>query len=198
MPHNSRRFPPNPRPRRPRRVRPDPRVPKTTEFTLGAEERFLFDLWAQEHTHILGTKIDVWSLDVEKSKRVAIYDEPSCRTWKGPFTMKGFFQWADSTPEAREDGIRTTWTTEGWISRKDFEDVGAPSLSEGDVIKVWDSAFFKKFSVDDQDIPVSGYFFDVINVNDDGHLWDQFNFVGYSFTISRRTDFTPERRLENK
>lgn len=194
-----RKFPRNPMPVRPiRGVRPEPMAPRVTEFTLGAEERFLFDLWAQEHTHILGTKIEVWSLDVESSKRDALYDEPIVRAWKGPFAMKGFFEWADSTPEVRDEGIRTSWSTTGWISRKDFEDHGAPPLSEGDVIRVWDAPFFKKFSVDDEPIPTSGYFFDVINVNDDGHLWDQYNFVGYSFTISRRTESTPERRLENK
>jgi hypothetical protein len=177
---------------------PEPMAPLVNTFTLGAEESFLFDLWAQEHSHILGVEIEFWSLDVESSKRDPLYDEPIERVWEGPFKLKGYIEWPDSTPEAREEGMRTTWSASAWISRKDFEDAKAPPPSEGDVFRVWNIPFFQGFGVDDEKVPGRGYFFDILNVNDDGHLWDQANFVGYSFTFTRRTEYTPERRLENK
>ena len=179
-------------------VEPLPAAPLINEFTLGDEERFLFDLWAQEHTHILGTTIEYWSLDVAGSKRDALYDEPVERKWLGPFKMKGYLGYAPSGPEAREEGFRTTFTTEIWISRKDFEDANCPSPNEGDAIRVWKTPFFDQWAVDGEDVPGRGYFFDVINVDEDGHLWDQSTFVGFRCDIKRRTEFTPERRIDNK
>jgi hypothetical protein len=179
-------------------VRPAPNVARTRAFNLDSKERFLFDLWAQEHTGIAGTELDYWSLDTKASKRDPLYDESIVRVWKGPFRFPAYFEWADSTPEAREEGMRTTWSASCWIARKNFEDFGAPPISEGDIIRVWNVPFFDDFSVDGENLAVSGYYFDVINVNDDGHLWDQFNFVGYSCSIERRTEYTPERRLLNQ
>lgn len=177
---------------------PSPMAPLVNEFNLNGDESFLFDMWAQEHTHISGVEIEFWSFDEKKSKRDALYDEPIKRGWKGPFKLKGYIEWPDSTPEARVEGLRTTWSASAWITRKDFEDAEAPPPSEGDVIRVWNIPFFQSFGVDDEEVPGRGYFFDILNVNDDGHLWDQANFVGYSFTFARRTEFTPERRLDNK
>ena len=177
---------------------PLPAAPLVNEFTLGDEERFLFDLWAQEHTHILGTAIEFWSLDVKGSKRDALYDEPVKRVWDGPFKMKGYIEYPPGEPEAREEGFRNTWRATCWISRKDFEDTNCPAPNEGDSIRIWNVPFFQAAGVDNEDVPGRGYFFDVTNVDEDGHLWDQSTFVGFRMEIKRNTEFTPERRIDNK
>lgn len=177
---------------------PIPAAPLVEEFRLGDEERFLFDLWAQEHTQILGTPIDFWSLNTARTKRDALYDEPIERKWDGPFRITGFLTWPDSTPEAREEGFRTTWSGSIWVARKELEDKKAPSPNEGDVIRVWNTPFHQDFGVDGEDVPGRGYYFDLTNVNEDSHLFDRSTFVGFSSTISRRTEFTPERRLMNQ
>lgn len=177
---------------------PLPAAPLVNELTLGDEERFLFDLWAQEHTHILGTTIEFWSLDIPNSKRDPVYDEPIERKWLGPFKMKGWLEWPPGTPEAREEGFRTTYQASIWLARKEFEDANSPTPNEGDVIRVWNTPFYQDFSVDQENVPGRGYYFDVTNVDDDGHVFDQSTFVGFRCDIQRRTEFTPERRLTNK
>jgi len=177
---------------------PIPAAPLVNEFNLQDEERFLFDLWAVEHTHIAGTEIEYWSLNVPRSIRDPLYDEPVERKWDGPFKMKGWLEWPNGTPEAREEGFRTTYTGSIWLARKEFEEANCPTPNEGDVIRVWNTPFYQDFGVDGEDVPGRGYYFNIVNVNDDGHVFDQSTFVGFRCDIGRATEFTPERRLMNK
>lgn len=177
---------------------PLPAAPLVNEFTLGDEERFLFDLWAQEHVRIAGTSIEFWSLNLEKSIRDALYDEPVERKWDGPFKFKVFVEFPPGTAEAREEGFRNSWRAVAWLTRKELEDANCPAPAEGDVIRFWNAPFFQDAGVDSQLVPGRGYFFEITEVDEDGHLWDQATFVGYRCEIKRNTEFTPERRLENK
>lgn len=195
-----------PPPRRPpttrRPVRPEnplPAAPLPLDFHLGAEEHFLFDLWAQEHTRIAGTKIEFYSLNTDKSQRDALYDEPVVRHFDGPFSLVGYVEYPNDETEAREEGFRTTWTGTIWIARKEFEDANAPIASEGDVIRIWDKPFFNdNWATSGDEVPGGGYYFDLTNVSDAGHLFDNPWFVGVTSRIRRRQEFTPERRLTNK
>lgn len=160
-------------------------------------EHDLFDSIAQEHVGIAGTDIEYWSHDIQAGTRDALYDEPIKRVYRGPFKLKGYITLPDSEPEARMEGSRTIFTAECWIARKEFEDVRAPAPGESDVIRVWKSPFFDKFAVDNVTEPGAGYFFDILDVDDDGHLFDAITFVGFKMSIKRRTEFTPERRITN-
>lgn len=158
-------------------------------MTLGDSERFLFDSFAQEHVRTSGTPMEFWSQDIEGSERDPLYDEPIVRKWAGPFKIVGYLQRPDSIPEAREEGIRQTFPSEMWVARKEFEDANAPPPKEGDVMRVWNLPFYADIG------DGKGYFFDVIDSDEDGHLFDQASFVGFKLHVNRRTEFTPERRI---
>jgi hypothetical protein len=180
-------------------LQPLPAAPDVgDEFRLCDGERFLFDTWAVEHVRIQGTQIDFWSLDLAKSIKDPLYDEPSKRVWKGPFRLTGYMEYAPSAPEAREEGFRTTWASSIWLARKELEEAHAPSPFAGDVIRVWNTPFYKDDGVDGEEVPGSGYYFDIVDADHDGHLFDNSSFVGFRCDIVRRTEFTPERRLTNK
>jgi len=162
-------------------------------------EHDLFDSIAQEHVNILGTDIDFWTHEVSKGTRDPLYDEPIGRVYVGPFRVKGYVSWPDSVPEARQEGGRTSFGAEVWIARKSIEDIRAPQPNESDVLRIWNTPFFNEWAVDNAPSgqPNTGYFFDIIDVDDDGHLFDSPTFVGFKLSIKRRTEFTPERRITN-
>lgn len=169
------------------------------QLNLPECEHDLFDSIAQEHSQIAGTSIDLYLHNLEKSKRDPLYDEPVQRVFDGPFRIKGHVTFPDSAPEARMEGFHTTFSAEAWIARKELEDAGIKQVpGEGDVMSFWRTPFFDAGSVDnDPTVPFSGYFFDVVDVDEDGHLFDSPSFVGFKFTLKRRTEFTPERRITN-
>lgn len=190
-------------PRKPVILKPFPTLRKVKPYEFSTLqmpdcEHDLFDSIAQEHTKIAGTDIDYYSHNVSGGKRDALYDEPTERSFLGPFRMKGYVVWPDSTPDATEKGWRTVFPAEAWISRKEIEDQHCPAPSETDVIRFWNVPYFNEWAVDGQTAaPNHGYYFDVLNVNDDGHLFDSPQFVGFKLLIKRRTEFTPERRITN-
>jgi hypothetical protein len=165
-------------------------------FKLDDKERFLFDLWATEHTGIGGTPLDFWSLDIVNTRRDPLYDEPIERAWNGPYRIQGWASMPDTAPSTGEEGFRSRFTAQCWMPRKALEDARAPVPSEGDVVRLWNTPYFAAVSVDNEPVDDAGYFFDVINVDEDGHLFDQPGFVGFKIDLVRRTEFTPERRLQ--
>ena len=165
-------------------------------FALTGSEICLFDHFVDEQLQIYGTPIEYYHQDIEASTRDPLYDEPIARVWKGPYCLKAYVEYIAAQPQAREEGTRVTWNGTIWISRKSLEDIGAAAPLEGDVIRYWSNKFFKEHSVNGEHVPGADYYFDVINSDDDGHLFDSANFTGFKLTVSRRTEFTPERRLE--
>jgi hypothetical protein len=164
-------------------------------FQLNGQEICFFDGLVEDHLNTHGTDITYWHQDIENSTRDPIYDEPIDRAWLGPYRLKGYAEYIAAAPEAREEGTRVTWNGTLWLSRKGLEDIGAPAPLEGDVVKYWDNRFFAEHSTNGEHVPGSGYYFDVVNSDDDGHVFDSANFTGFKLTIARRTEFTPERRL---
>ena len=190
------------KPKGPFKIEPYPTLRKVAPYPfpkLGLPdcEHDLFDSIAQEHVNIAGTDIDYFSHAVGKSTRDPLYDEPIKRVFEGPFRIKAYVAWPDTTPEVRMEGWRTVVNAEAWISRKEIEDGHCPTPSETDVLRIWNIPFYTDWSVDGDAVPNAGYFFDVLNVNDDGHLFDSAQFVGFRLTLKRRTEFTPERRITN-
>lgn len=163
-------------------------------FTLGAEEAFLFDSVAAEINNIAGTDIDYFPLDPTRV-RDPLYDEPEERKFCGPFRLKGYAEWPSSTPEMREEGFKETFEATFYIARQAFDDAGAPYPNEGDAIRIWNTPYFNANAVINEEIPGAGYYFDVVDVDDQGHINDTAYFVGFSIGVRRRTEFTAERRL---
>jgi hypothetical protein len=162
---------------------------------LSDDELPLFDVWAQEHARIAGTKIQWWSCDPAGSERDPLYDEPILSKWAGPFNMIGVPTYPDSIAESRDEGFKVEFRGDLWVARKEFEDAGAPGPVEGDIVFFWKLPFFDQASVIRSDPKGAGYYYDVIQVGDDGHLFDGAKFVGFTFELKRNTIFTPERRL---
>lgn len=178
---------------------PQPSDPLVTDpkFRLDDVELFMFDHYAKEKVDIEGTECELFTLSVKKSTIDPLYDEPAKRVFDGPYRMTAFVEWPEGTPEAGEEGMTEVWPSGCWIPRKTLEETGARPPREGDVFHFWKLPFFDKDSVRGIPVPVSGYYFDVIQVNDDGHLFDQKSFVGFRCNLKRRSTFTAERLLTN-
>lgn len=170
--------------------------PACEPVRLDAQELFVFDSIANEHVEAHGTEIKYWRQDLDRSLRDPLYDEPVDRCFRGPFQMFGFVEYPPGVPEMTENGMRVTWATSVWIPRVQFESAGAGSPLEGDVLQFWDLPFFGEHGVNAEEVPGRGYYFDVVNADDDGHVFDSAAFVGFKLEVRRRTEFTPERRLE--
>lgn len=165
-------------------------------FRFDGAELCLFDSIAEEQLQRAGTPIQYWQQDIENSKRDPLYDEPISRSWRGPYNLMAFVEYAAESMEAREEGTRSVWNGVLWIARISLEQAGGKAPEAGDVVRYWaDAAFYAKHSVIGANEPGSGYYFDVTNVDTDGHLFDSSKFVGFKLELARRTEFTPERRL---
>lgn len=176
------------------------RIEGTCDFDLSAENEDLFACWNQEHTDVSGTTVDYWVQDLINSKLDPLYNEPELRVWAGPFRFKAFLEWPEKTFETREEGARALWETQIYVPRLSIEESNLPGFPrEGDVARIWQIPFFDQYAQGvDFNIPGAGYYFDVINVNEDGHALDNFEFTRFKLTLKRRTEFTPERRVLNQ
>jgi len=162
---------------------------------LTAHERRLFDSVSEEHIRISGTTVEYYHLDIAASNWDPLYGEARDRKFNGPYKIIAYLTYPESPPEMRQEGFRNSFNCECWISRKAMEDANAPAPSEGDVFRVWDLPYFNEGSVDGQNVPSAGYYFDATDVDEDGHLFDNPDFVGFKVTLARRNEFAAERRV---
>jgi hypothetical protein len=162
----------------------------------------LFACWAAEHIKASGTEIDYWWQDLNKAILDPLYNEPDKRVWTGPVRLMAYVKWPEQQYEVTEQGSHAIFPSEAWLPRllvEASEMTGFPK--EGDVLQFWNIPFFEQYGLDGDllwDIPNAGYFFDIINVNDDAHFLDRAEFAGFKLTLKRRTEFTPERRVLNE
>lgn len=170
---------------------------KCSPFQLDDSESAFFDSIAQEHVQAHGTELYFWHQDLEESTRDPLYDEPIDREWRGPYKIMGWVEYMAGQPQMREEGMVVRWEGRIWIARAELEEKGAPAPLEGDVLKFWDNTFFEEHGVNAEEGVHGGYYFDVINADDDGHVFDTGHFVGIVLNVLRRTEFTPERRLDS-
>ena len=166
-------------------------------FNLCDKEQGLFDCIAQEHVSISGTEVEFFHFDKVASSRDPLYDEAIERVFEGIYKIKVYLEYPEASVEVGENGMKKMWDGEAWIPRVELERVGVPVPTESDVIRVWNTPFFDKYAVIDQDIPGSGYFYNIIKVVEDGHLFDTSGFVGFKVMLKRSTDYTPERRIDS-
>lgn len=166
-------------------------------YHQGDQELRLFDAWAVEESQTSGTVLFYYSLDVGASQGSALYDESTRRVYRGPFKVSGYVEWPKSNPVVQDAGMVVKWNTRMWIPRAEIERARCPLPLEGDVVRAWQNPFFDLWSLTGDEPQIGGYFFTVVVCNEEGHLYDQPGFVGFELTVSRSTDFTPERRLDN-
>ena len=166
-------------------------------FHLDDRELFLIDGYANEHVRIIGTNIEYWALDILGSKKDPLYGEPIERNFKGPFKYTVWLSYTESVPEAREEGLVERYQPVAWLPRKMVEEANAGVPLEGDVLRAWNIPFYALYGTADHEAPPnSGYFFNVVDVDTDGQVFDNPSFVGYKLQLRRRTEFTPERRVK--
>ena len=203
-------------------AQPQVQVPmKDPKFRLYGQEIYLFDTVAQELNQIIGPPVDYYLCDTTINRYANVtnyaypqpnperlpnvpttvvdplYNEPLAWSFQGPFRIPMYIEYPQKNVSSGEEGERTHWDALAWVSRKEYEDayIGRPP-SEGDVLQIWRTPFFKDYSTNDiMPIPNSGFYFDIRNVEEDGHLVDSAQFVGYKLSLVRRTEFTPERKL---
>lgn len=161
------------------------------------KELALFDSIAAETTRIGGTDVDIYILDADASPTDPLYEEPIQRHFKGPFRVRGVVEYPDATPAQNPEGMTTDWPSSLWVSRQDIELVGCPVPGEDDIVGFWLTPFWDDQAAGSAEkTEDTELFFNVLNTNPDGMLFDNPEFVGVKMTLARNTEFRPERRIE--
>jgi hypothetical protein len=176
----------------PRIAQPSDPSDKTPLFRLDGSELFLFDSFAQEPVEIAGTDCTIFQRNRRKTTVDPYYREPISIVFDGPFAVRAHVEWAEQTPEASEAGLRYIWPSAIWVPRKTIEDVRANAMHEGDIVHFWRLPYFDKNAVEQLQTQTGGFFFDVIKINEDGHLNDAAQFVAFRCSLSRRSNAPPE------
>lgn len=166
------------------------------EWALDSSELEMFDHFAQEPMSTAGTRVEVWQRSLKKTKVDALYGEPVETGFDGPFVVKAHVEWPESTPEVGEEGMNIHWPSGVWIPRKTLEDVGAGPMNEGDIVRFWNLPYFENEATRNVKSKTPGLFFDVIKVNDDGHIHDQAEFVAFRCDLKRRLSAPPELQFK--
>lgn len=169
--------------------------PLTYSNEQALKELMIADRDAQEHTRQVGTKIKYFQLDIKYSKIDPLYDEPIEPKYSGAFNLYAYVSWPNPEFMVRDDGVHTVMQSAVWIARKEAEDVGLNKPKPGDIILFWDIPYFRNVATNGREIDGASMFFDVIEVKDDGHLYDTPYFVGFKIDIKRKTEFGAERKL---
>jgi hypothetical protein len=170
----------------------DHRLGERPEFRLDGDELQMWDVFAQEPINAAGTLCELWRRNLAKSVVDPLYSEPTQVAFDGPYVFYANIEWPESTPEASEEGMRVVFPSGCWIPRKTIEEVGAAGVRKGDILRFWKLPYFDEKSSNYQHIPGEGYYFDIIKTNDDGHLHDAAQFVGFRCDLKRKSAFGPE------
>lgn len=170
---------------------------RDSSLELNDADLRLFDSVVKEQLEHSGTDIELYTLEISKTSRDPFYEEAEERKFNGPYKIRAYVAYPAQTPQPGKDGVVLLWDCTCWIARSALEEISAPAPNPGDVVRIWPSVFYNKDAVFDEKVPKSGFYFNVENVNPDGHLHDTSSFVGFKLTLKRRTDFTPERRVSN-
>lgn len=158
-------------------------------------ENKLFDCWASEVINTSGISVNYYVLDREHSERDAVYDEAINICWRGPYEVMAVFSYNGRTLVPLEQGLTADFRAKITISRMSFEALGLEMPRVGDVIHVWDTAFYAKWASIDEEIRGSGMYFDVVEILDAGHTFDGPFFTNWELDVKRITTFTPERKV---
>lgn len=156
---------------------------------LDDSEQEFFDCIASEITEMAGEPVNYYSLNRAKTKIDPLYGEATDRKWEGPFRVMAYVQFPNPEVIADEHGFGFDFDGMVTIPRTNLDKLKAPYPFEADVIEMWRTPYH------DADSLGQGLFFDVIKVQNDGHINDSPIFVQFKLTLKRRTQFGAERRL---
>lgn len=166
-------------------------------FGLGDSERALFDSVAQEHVGIVGTDFEYFSQNLQKATVDPLYNEPARRVFDGPYLMKGYLSYPEHGPNVGMEGFTSSFDATAYITRAAFEAANLSSPAEADIVRVWNTAYWNMTSVDGYPVPGAGLYFSIVDVKEDSVLFDTPSFLGFTLTLRRVTQQTPERKITN-
>lgn len=158
-------------------------------------EQPLWDSVATEPARLSGTSIRHYS--VRRAKNLhALYREPSAgaKDWEfqGPWEMMcsvEFDQSSDIDTDAGSEGKTKTASAILWISRKEFEDAGAPDPKLGDVFEFWEKAQWAR---------AGGFqYWDVGGTYPAGNIQSTEVFTMWKITLTSRSSFDAQRKIDN-
>lgn len=144
---------------------------------------------ASELNELAGDEVNYYAMNQPGYKIDPLYGEPAERSIDGPFRVPAWFQWPNDEPQATEQGFGREFDCMCVIARETLDNKNLPYPSEADIIEAWRTPYHDANSMG------KGMFFDVIKVNNDGHVNDTASFVQFKLYLKRRTDFSAERRI---
>lgn len=148
----------------------------------------IFDSMAADMVEAIGEEVNYYSLNKDTSKYDPLYGEYTSRGIDGPWKMPMLFKWPEQNPTSGEAGFSVDFAGQATVCRIHLEDRNAPYPIEGDVLEAWRTPY--------HDIDSMGKgSFDIVKVNNDGHLNDSPSFVQFILILKRNPNFAPERRL---
>lgn len=157
---------------------------------LDGSELPLFDSIASDLNEAAGDIVNYYSNNKQMSKIDPIYGEYSKRQTDGPWRLPAKVDWPQQAPMSGETGYTVEFDGKVTISRIHFEQKNAPYPAEDDVIEMWRTPFH------DVDSMGQGLYFDIVKVDNDGHVNDSPLFVQFILTLKRRPQFGAERRVK--
>lgn len=148
-----------------------------------------FDSINAELIALAGERINYYSQNRNCSKMDPLYGEFTERNFDGPYEMEALFRWPPMTTTSSEQGLGFEWQCEVVMSRSLVEKAHAPYPQEGDIVEVWRTPFH------DANSRGKGMFFDIIQVQSDGQVFDSPSFTQFKCTLKRRSEFAAERKI---
>jgi hypothetical protein len=168
------------------------------EFKLDARESYMFDLIAQENTNAVAVELLLYPLSRKKSTIDPLYGEAVAFAFDGPFRVLGYVEKPTVSTEVREGGFRQTFPSTITIPRLNLEEVGAPIPRESDVVGFWEIRYWIRDGVTNKASDIARYFFNVTDVEEDGFVFDGPHFTQLKLSLTRNSEFVPERRVANR
>lgn len=157
---------------------------------LDDSEQELFDMVASDQNEAAGIDVNFYSNNKKLGTKDPLYGEYVNRHIDGPYRVPAWVKWPPQNPFSTEHGFTLEFDGECVISRIHLENKKAPFPSEGDIIEMWRTPYHDANSMG------KGMFFDVIKVNNDGHINDTPTFVQFRLTLKRRPQFGAERKID--
>jgi hypothetical protein len=140
----------------------------------------------------------LYPLSRKKSTIDLLYGEAVAFAFDGPFRVLGYVEKPTVSTEVREGGFRQTFPSTITIPRLNLEEVGAPIPRESDVVGFWEIRYWIRDGVTNKASDIARYFFNVTNVEEDGFVFDGPHFTQLKLSLTRNSEFVPERRVANR
>ncbi len=157
---------------------------------LDDSESAFFDGIATELNTLAGDEINFYGQNRSRSTIDPLYGEYINRAIDGPFRLNAWVKWPQINVDVSEQGFGFEMDGMCSISRLELENANAPYPFEGDIIEMWRTPYH------DADSLGKGLFFDVIRVENDGHINDSPTFVQFKLYLKRRTQNGAERKIQ--